>query len=196
MKLFQISVRYLIAITLLTGIAYPFAMTGIAKALFPKKADGSLVKRGGEIVGSELLAQKFETPKYFWPRPSGVDFNPQPSGATNWGPTSADLKAKVEERKKMLLDTSIHPGSGGRVPPDLLFASASGLDSELSPEAVFFQLPRVVNARKLGDQERQAVEALVKQMTQAPQWGILGEPRVNVLKLNLALDEKFPVRNP
>ena len=96
----------------------------------------------------------------------------------------------------MLPSTQILSGSGGRVPPDLLFASASGLDSELSPEAVFFQLPRVANARKLGDQERQAVEALVGQMIQEPQWGILGEPRVNVLKLNLAMDEKFPARSP
>jgi potassium-transporting ATPase KdpC subunit len=192
MKLFQICIRYLIVTTLLTGIAYPLAMTGLAKAFFPERANGSLVKRGDEILGSELLAQKFVTPKYFWPRPSGIDFNPQPSGATNWGPTSADLKAKVEERRKALLDSTSQAEGGGQVPQDLLFASASGLDPELSPAAVFFQLPRVINARKLSDQERQVVEALIKERIQAPLWGILGESRINVLELNLAMDKKFP----
>ena len=176
MKTILQSLRILIVLTLLTGVVYPVAVTGLSKVLFARQANGSLINEGGKILGSELLAQKFEDPKYFWPRPSGADYATVPSGATNKGPTSADLVKAINERREKL---------GKDAPADLLTASASGLDPHLSPDAAHFQIARIAAARKLPEQ---AVTALVEAHIEAPQLGILGEPRVNVLALNRALD--------
>lgn len=171
------SLRLYLALTLLTGILYPLAMTGIAQLFFSKPANGSLLFVRGKLVGSELLAQKFEAPRYFWPRPSVADFATVPSGASNKGPTAADLKKTIEERRARF---------GPDAPVDLLTASGSGLDPHISPEAARFQVPRVAAARYLPNEK---VTALVDRLTEPPQLGFLGEPRVNVLQLNLALDQ-------
>ena len=170
------ALRFLIVLTILTGVVYPVAVTGLSKVLFAKQANGSLITEGDKILGSELLAQKFEDPKYFWPRPSGGDYATVASGATNKGPTSADLVKAINERREKL---------GKDAPADLLTASASGLDPHLSPTAAKFQIARIAVTRKLAPD---AVAALIESKTEAPQLGILGEPRVNVLALNRALD--------
>jgi K+-transporting ATPase ATPase C chain len=171
------SLRIYIVLTLLTGVIYPAVMTGIAQLIFPTQANGSRIVENSKLLGSDLLAQKFESPRYFWPRPSAGDFATVASGASNKGPTSSDLKKSIDERRGKF---------GNDAPIDLLTASASGLDPHISPEAARAQIPRVAAARNIS---RQKIEELVGQMTEAPQLGFLGEPRVNVLRLNLALDQ-------
>ena len=170
------ALRFLIVLTLITGVVYPIVVTGFSKILFAKQANGSLITDGKKVISSELLAQKFEDPKYFWPRPSGADYATVASGATNKGPTSADLVKAINDRREKL---------GKDAPADLLTASGSGLDPHLSPAAAKFQIARIAAARKLSDQ---SIAALIESKTEAPQLGILGEPRVNVLALNRALD--------
>jgi len=177
MKTILQSLRIYLVLTLLTGILYPLAMTGVAQLLFPKQANGSRIIENGKVVGSDLIAQKFESPRYFWPRPSSADYATAPSGASNKGPTSADLKKSIDERGAKF---------GKDAPVDLLTASGSGLDPHISPEATRLQISRVAAARNLSIQK---VTTLVDQTIEAPQLGFLGEPRVNVLKLNLALDQ-------
>ncbi|MEO6740232.1 MAG: potassium-transporting ATPase subunit KdpC [Chthoniobacteraceae bacterium] len=176
MKTIIESIRILIVFTLLTGVLYPLAVTGVAKAFFRRQSDGSLVVQDGKIVGSALLAQKFDNPRYFAPRPSAADFATVASGASNKGPTSGDLAKAIGERRAKL---------GPGAPGDLLTASGSGLDPHISPAAAEFQLPRVAAERKMPPEK---ISALVRQFTEPPQFGILGEPRVNVFALNLALD--------
>jgi K+-transporting ATPase ATPase C chain len=176
MKIALHSIRFIAVLTLLTGVIYPLVVTGFAKLIFAQKADGSLIVADGKIIGSELLAQKFEDPKYFWPRPSGADYATVASGASNKGPTSADLVKAIEERRAKL---------GKDAPADLLTASGSGLDPHISPAAAKFQAARIAGERKLPEEE---ITALIEQNSEGPQLGILGEPRVNVLALNRALD--------
>lgn len=176
MKTILQSLRIYLVLTLLTGILYPLAMTGVAQLLFPKQANGSRIFENSKLVGSDLLVQKFESPRYFWPRPSSADYATVPSGASNKGPTSADLKKSIDERRGKV---------GKDAPVDLLTASGSGLDPHISPEAARLQLARVAAARNMSIQK---VTTLVDQAIEPPQLGFLGEPRVNVLKLNLALD--------
>jgi potassium-transporting ATPase KdpC subunit len=171
------SIRIYIVLTLLTGIVYPLVMTGIAQAVFSKQANGSRIIKNSKLIGSDLLAQKFESPRYFWPRPSSSDFATVASGASNKGPTSADLKKAVEERREKF---------GADAPVDLLTASGSGLDPQISPEAARLQISRVAATRNMSVQK---ISELVDQTSEKPQFGFLGEPRVNVLKLNLALDQ-------
>ncbi len=170
------ALRLLLVLTALTGFLYPLAVTGIARLACWDAAAGSLVVRGGQIVGSALLAQKSEGPSFFWPRPSAAEFATIPSGASNLGPTSDALKKLVAERRAKF---------GADAPDELLTASASGLDPHLSPAAATQQAPRVAAARGLSIEE---VTALIDRLTEGPQLGILGEARVNVLALNLALD--------
>jgi K+-transporting ATPase ATPase C chain len=171
------SLRIYIVLTLVTGVFYPFAITGIAQLCFPHQANGSRHTQNDKLIGSELLAQKFDSPQYFWPRPSAAAFATVPSGASNKGPTSADLKKSIDERRAKF-------GTGATV--DLLTASASGLDPHISPEAARSEIPRVAAARNLPIQK---ISELVDQTIEQPQLGFLGEPRVNVLRLNLALDQ-------
>lgn len=184
MKNWIVATRMLALMTVLTGLIYPLVMTGFAHLVFPTGAGGSLIERDGRIVGSEWIAQKTESPMRFWPRPSATDFSPLPSGGSNLGPISADLKAEMAER-------SAKPSGAETPPQELLLASGSGLDPHLSPDGALFQAARVAQARGL---DVAVVRDLVRQQTEGRQFGIFGEPRVNVLRLNLALEALSPKR--
>jgi K+-transporting ATPase ATPase C chain len=177
MKVILQSLRIYMVLTLLTGIIYPLAMTGVAQLVFPRQANGSRIIAQNRLIGSDLLAQKFENPKYFWPRPSAADYATIASGASNKGPTAADLKKSIDERREKF---------GADAPVDLLTASGSGLDPHISPEAARIQISRVAAAR---NKPAEKITELVDQATEGPQFGFLGEPRINVLKLNLELDQ-------
>jgi potassium-transporting ATPase KdpC subunit len=182
-----IAIKFLLIMTILTGIIYPFLMTGLAQLIFPARANGSLVMKDGRIAGSELIGQKFDSIIYFWPRPSAINYNPIPSGASNLGPTSDKLKKQVEERRRLFVlnnliaDTTV-------IPKEMLFASASGLDPHISPESALLQLNRIIGGRNLDEVQIQKVKQLIKNKTQGPQYFLFGEPRINVFDLNLALD--------
>ncbi len=182
-----IAIKFLLVMTLLTGVIYPFFMTGVAQLIFPAKANGSLVTKDGRIEGSELIGQKFDSAIYFWSRPSAIDYNPVPSGASNLGPTSEKLKKQVEERRR-LFATSNSIANTSVIPKEMLFASASGLDPHISPEAALLQVKRVAMARNLSDPQIQQVLQLIKNKTQGLQFFRFGDPRINVFELNLALD--------
>ncbi len=172
----------------LTGGAYPLAVTVIAQVLFPHQANGSLVVVDGRVVGSELIGQPFDEPGYFWSRPSatpGRPYNGESSRGSNLGPMSAELEARVRERAGALRAG----GEEGPIPVDLLTASGSGLDPHISPAAALFQVRRVARARGM---DEGAVESLVAEHTDPPFLGLWGERRVNVLLLNLALDGRAP----
>ncbi len=185
MKDLTAALRMTAWMTLLCGGLYTLAVTGASRWAFRDSAEGSLIERGGVVVGSALIAQKFTSQRYFWERPSAVDYNPQPSGGSNLGPTSAALKQAVDQRRVAL--EKADPGEG-EPPQDLLFASASGLDPDISPAAALYQVDRVAQARGFGPARTARLRTLVEAAVEGPQWGLLGEPRVNVLKLNLALD--------
>jgi len=182
-----IALKFLLVMTILTGIVYPLLMTGVAQLTFPSKANGSLVRRNGKIIGSELIGQKFDSPKYFWSRPSAIGYNPIPSGASNYGPTSDTLKKQVNARrilfasKNSIKDMTV-------IPNEMIFASGSGLDPHISPEAVDLQLSRVATARNLNGSQIQKLKQIIKEMTEKPQYFLFGEPRINVFELNLAMD--------
>jgi len=175
----------LLLFTVLTGIAYPLAVTLIAQTVFPKQANGSLLGSDEQPLGSELIGQAFSRPEYFWGRPSAtspVPYNGGASGGSNQGPTHPALTGAVLARIKALRDAD--PGHSEAVPVDLVTASASGLDPHISPAAAFYQVNRVARAKHLPPD---TVRELVERYTEPRQWGLLGEPRVNVLELNLAL---------
>lgn len=177
------ALRLFVALSIVTGIAYPLAVTGLAQGLFPGAANGSLVEKDGKVVGSRLIGQKFESPRYFWSRPSAVDYNGAGSGGSNLGPTNPALKDAVAGRIAAL--RAAHPGETGPIPVELVTASGSGLDPHLSPAAVYYQAGRVARARGMSVDK---VRALIAEHTQGRALGFLGEPVVNVLELNLALD--------
>lgn len=176
MKTFLTSFRVILVTTLLTGALYPAIVTVLGQALFSHKAKGSLIQSGDSTVGSELIAQAFGRPEYFWPRPSAVKYDAASSGASNLGLTSSDLQKSIKEREQngMVLD--------------LRFSSGSGLDPHISPEAANAQLERIGQARKLNITQTEQLVELIAQHVEGRQFGVLGEPRVNVLKLNIALD--------
>jgi K+-transporting ATPase ATPase C chain len=190
------AIMLLTALTLITGLAYPLAMTGIAVTLFPNSAEGSLIERDGKIVGSTLIGQEFKSGRYFHGRPSATlgrdpadpaksvaqPYNAANSMGSNLGPTNKMLAARVEETVNRLKQEN----PGVAVPIDLVTTTGSGLDPDISPEAAFFQVPRIAKARSLSEARlRQLIEAHIEQRV----LGVLGEPRVNVLLLNLALDQ-------
>lgn len=185
MKYLMPAIRFKIFMTILLGLIYPFAMTGVSQVAFPNQANGQLIMRHGQVIGSALIAQNFEKQNYFWPRPSAVSFNPLPSGGSNLSQTSADLKKVVDERREKI--KAAHLEQSAEPPQDLLFASASGLDPHISIEAAEYQVQRVAKNRNLSVDE---VKKLVTESTEERQFGLFGEPTVNVLLLNLALDKK------
>src|SRR6202046_5925516 len=185
----------LVALTLITGLAYPLAMTGIAEVLFPRQAQGSLIEQDGKVVGSALIGQEFDSDKYFHGRPSATTapdpndstktvpapYNAANSGGSNLGPSSKALNDRVKED----VDKLKGENASTQVPVDLVTTSASGLDPDISPEGALFQVPRVAKARQIPEDR---LRQLVTENTQSRLAGLLGEPRVNVLALNLALD--------
>jgi potassium-transporting ATPase KdpC subunit len=186
----------LVALTLITGLAYPLAMTGIAQALFPRQAQGSLLERNGTVIGSELIGQQFQSDKYFRGRPSATTapdpndatktvpapYNAANSGGSNLGPSNKALIDRVQGD----IDKLKQENPSAPVPADLVTTSASGLDPHISPEAALFQIPRIAKARNLPEER---IRQLVGDHTEGRLLGLLGEPRVNVLLLNLALDQ-------
>jgi potassium-transporting ATPase KdpC subunit len=189
------AIVFVVALTLITGVAYPFAMTGIAEMLFPYQAQGSLVERDGKVIGSALIGQEFTSDGYFHGRPSATTspdpndatktvaapYNAANSGGSNLGPTSNSLIERIEgDMAKLKLENP-----SARVPIDLVTASGSGLDPHISPQAALFQVPRIAKARNLPEDQ---VRRLVFENAGGPLAGFLGEPRVNVLELNLALE--------
>jgi K+-transporting ATPase ATPase C chain len=188
MKTIIQALKLFLIMTIITGIVYPILITVAGQTLFPQKANGSLIKVDGRFIGSELLGQKFTSDKYFWPRPSAIDYNPLPSGGSNLGPTSAALKDSAMMRKDVL--EKVNPGES-KVPIDLLFASGSGLDPDISPQAARFQIDRVARARRLDNEGKNRLIKLIEKQIRQPDFGIFGELRINVLKLNLALDSTF-----
>lgn len=189
-KLVIQSIRQTLLWTAVTGIAYPLVITVLAQVAFKDKANGSLVTRDGRIIGSALLAQQFQGTNYFWPRPSACTYGSGPSGlvassGSNLGPTSAPLQTNVMNNIAAFISGNNLP-TNTVVPADMAFASASGLDPHISPEAAQLQIARVAASRGLSEEK---VNGLVKQFTEPPQWGFLGQARVNVLLLNVGLDE-------
>jgi K+-transporting ATPase ATPase C chain len=185
-RLIRNSLMMLLLMTLVTGVAYPLLVTGLAQLVFPGQANGSLIMRDGKPIGSALIGQSFTEPKYFWGRPSATSpqaDNGTGSGGSNLGPTNPALTDAVKQRIAAL--QSADPGNRAPVPVDLVTSSGSGLDPEISPAAAQYQLARVAKARGLSDAQ---LSLLVAQATSGRELGLLGEPRVNVLQLNLALD--------
>ncbi len=191
-KALLISLRAAAVTLVLTGIVYPFLVTGLAQILFSDAAKGSLVTdERGKVVGSELIAQDFANPAYFQPRTSAAGdkgYDATSSGGSNLGPTSKKLRERVSADLKRLREQN--PDAPGPIPVELVTASGSGLDPHLSPQAALWQVPRVARAREIAPQR---VQAIVEEYVEGRQLGFLGEPRVNVLLLNLALDRQFGV---
>jgi potassium-transporting ATPase KdpC subunit len=182
-----ISLKFLAIMTVITGIIYPVFLTGIAQVVFPEKSNGSLITKNGVIIGSGQIGQKFDSVAYFWSRPSAVDYNPIPSAGSNFGPTSTKLANQVQERKSKFIannevkDTTL-------VPLEMIFASGSGLDPHISPEAAIMQVERIARVRNFNSAQKQKVHNLIDQYAEKRQFGILGEEKINVLKLNMGLD--------
>ena len=190
LRLIRQCVGIVLLLHVMTGVLYPLVVTGIAQAVFPHGANGSLIFRNGQAVGSELLGQSFSAPKYFWSRPSAtspVPYNAPNSGGSNLGPLNPALAENVKKRIAAL--RSADPTSDRLVPVDLVTSSGSGLDPDISPAAALYQVPRVAKARQV---DETVIRRLVAEHTRGRQLGVLGEPRVNVLQLNLALDQQAP----
>lgn len=185
--MFRPALSLFVFLTLLTGLAYPLLVTGMAQWFFPEQAAGSLIKHDGQWIGSHLIGQSFSDPKYFWGRPSAtasMPYNAAGSGGSNLGPLNPALVETVKARVAAL--RAADPANRAPVPADLVTASGSGLDPHISPAAAAYQIDRVSRRRGLAPEQ---LRALVDQYTEGRQWGIFGEARVNVLELNLALDQ-------
>lgn len=184
-KEIRVAVLLFLALSVLTGLAYPLFITGVVQTIMPERAGGSLLSVDGKVVGSELISQNFSRPGYFHGRPSAVDYNANGSGASNFGPTNRKLMDQVQLRmEKVRAEENLSRNAS--VPGELVLASASGLDPHISVEGVMLQVPRVARARGLPESE---VLVLVYQHVEPAQFDVLGQKRVNVLKLNLALDD-------
>ena len=189
MKNIIIAFRVAIVTLILTGIIYPFAVTGIAQVIFPDKANGSMIKNEkGEVVGSDLIGQTFAKPSYFQPRPSaaGNGYDASSSGGSNLGPSSQKLKDRIKADTERLIKEN--PDAKGPAPVELVMASASGLDPHISIKAAMWQVPRIAKSRNA---DPEIIKEIIENTTEGRDLLIFGEPRVNVLRLNLALDKKF-----
>ena len=174
--------------TIAVGGIYPLFMTGIGALFFPRAAQGSMISAGGKVVGSSLMAQEFSSERYFHERPSATGYNAASSGASNQGYTSAQLKKDFDQRKADWLKST----GAANAPSEMLYASGSGVDPHISPPAAELQVPAVAAARHFSSEQQAALLSLVRAHEEQPQLGFLGEPRVNVLELNLAMDAAFP----
>ena len=188
MKTLLISLKIFLFFTVLTGIVYPLLVTGIAQVAFPSKANGSLILKDNKIVGSELIGQQFDSTIYFTSRPSAVSYNPLPSGGSNYGLTNIKLKNLVTERRHQFIKFN-QLDSLTEIPSEMLFASASGLDPHISPQAAFLQVDRITKARNLDNTQKQKLLLLINVLSEKPAFMLLGEERINVLKLNLELEK-------
>ena len=191
------SLKFLLLMTILTGVIYPIFITLIAQLFFNEKANGSLYYKNGEARGSFLLGQNFTDSIYFHSRPSAINYNPMPSGASNLGLTSKILFQQFEERKTQFVSYNFLDSSK-QIPSEMLFASASGVDPNISKQAAYFQIPRIVHARNLDNEMTYQIYNLIDDNIIKPEFSILGVERVNVLQLNISLDqldEKWKSRN-
>lgn len=184
----MISLKIFLFFTILTGIIYPLLISGIAQAIFPEKANGSMIIRDGKAIGSALIGQKFDSTIYFTSRPSAISYNPLPSGGSNFGLTNTTLKKLVNERKHQFLIFN-QLDSLAEIPSEMLFASASGLDPHISPGAAMLQVDRISKSRNFNESLKQQLISLVHLNTEKPQYNLLGEERINVLLLNIELEK-------
>jgi len=173
--------------TLLTGVFYPLILTGIAQVAFPQKANGSFIRKDGKILGSRLIGQKFDSNAYFWSRPSAIDYNPVPSGASNLGPTSKKLFSQANDRRNDFIKGNNLQYTSS-IPGEMLFASASGLDPHTSLDAVLLQVKRIAAVRHFNNSQEKKLNDLIRQNTEKRQYRILGEERINIVELNIGLD--------
>lgn len=178
----KVSIKFFLLMTLLTGVIYPLFITIFAQLTFPEKANGSLIKQSGKIVGSSLIAQNSNDESFFWPRPSAVNYDPLHSGGSNLGPISKKLKGLVEERRQK---------QGENAPAELLYASGSGLDPHISIDAAYFQIDRISKARSINAEE---LKKIIDAHIEGKQFGFLGPSYVNVLQLNLYLEKNYARR--
>ncbi len=188
MKTLYISLKIFLFFTILTGIIYPLMVTGIAQLIFPWKANGSLITKDNEVIGSKLIGQEFDSIIYFSSRPSAVSYNPLPSGGSNYGLTNTKLKELVNERKKQFIAFN-QLDSLTFIPLEMLFASASGLDPHISLNAALLQVERIAKARNYTETQKQKLLECIKAHTEKPQFLCFGEERVNVFLLNLDIDK-------
>jgi potassium-transporting ATPase KdpC subunit len=180
--------KFLVIMTILTGIIYPVLITALSRVFYNHQANGSLIISDGNVIGSELIGQKFDSVTFFWSRPSAIDYNPLPSGGSNLGPTSDKLKNLVEVRKiSFIHDNLLDPDES--VPPEMVFGSASGLDPHISPAAALMQLERICLARNFSASEKEKLLEIINRQTEKPQYLIFGEERINILLLNLGLQK-------
>ena len=184
----SIALKFLLAMTILTGIIYPLLMTGLVQIAFPSQSNGSLIMKDGKVIGSELIGQKLDSTIYFWSRPSAIGYNPIPSGASNLGPTSKVLKKQVDDQRKAFA-TSNSITDSRTIPTEIIFASGSGLDPHISPKAALMQVDRVVKARLFNTEKKQQILNMITKLSEGPQFSFFGDDRINVLDLNLELDK-------
>jgi len=183
-----IALKFLAIMTVLTGIIYPLFVTAVTGTLFPHQSRGSLIEKNGKVIGSELIGQKTDSSIYFWTRPSAIDYNPLPSGGSNYGPTSAKLQKFIND-KRHVFDSANNITDTLSVPSEMITASASGLDPHISPQAAYLQVERVAKARGFKEKQKNELKYLIAQLSETPQFHLFGEDRINVLKLNIELDK-------
>jgi potassium-transporting ATPase KdpC subunit len=188
LKVFVTSIKVLLIFTFITFFVYHLVITGIAQIFFKDKANGSLIIKDKKVIGSALIGQKFNSDKYFWSRPSAIDYNPMPSGGSNLGPTSKILKEQVVQRNNEFKEKNFLSGNT-LVPAEMLFASASGVDPDISPGAAYLQVERICWARNFNNYQKKKLINLMEEKTELPVFGFLGEERINVLELNIELDK-------
>jgi potassium-transporting ATPase KdpC subunit len=188
MKRVSIAFRIFLFFSLLTGIIYPFFVTGIAQIMFPYRANGSFIAKNNQVIGSELIGQEFDTTIYFTSRPSAISYNPLPSGGSNFGLTNEKLKILMAQRKRQFIAFN-QLDSITAIPSEMIFASASGLDPHISEKAALLQVNRIANARNFNNIQKIKLLQCIKEHTESPQFLLLGEERVNVLLLNLDVDK-------
>jgi K+-transporting ATPase ATPase C chain len=188
MKTIIISLKLFLFFTILTGIFYPLFITGLAQVIFPEKANGSMLVKNNKLIGSELIGQQFDSAIYFSSRPSAISYNPLPSGGSNYGLTNANLKKLVDTRKHQFIAFN-RLDSLTEIPSEMLFASASGLDPHISPNAALIQVNRIIKARGFNTSQKKQLVDLIQNKTEKLQFSLFGESRINVLILNIELDK-------